>query len=98
MEPLEVLENPLTVSVVEADPSVSDVVSRDIILVLVDAEFDPSIIGRSRVLPCILEQVGQENPQKPLVPHGHRSRLCLEPQFAFRDPRPQFVDDLVTQR
>ena len=98
MEPLEGLEDFLTVGVVEADPIVSDVVGRDTTPVLGDAQLDPSVIARSRVLPCILKQVGQENPQKRLVSSGLDFRLRLELHVAIRDQRPQIVDDLSPQR
>ena len=50
MQPLEGSENYFVVGVVEADSIVADVVDRDIILVLDDAKFDPSVIA-SVVLP-----------------------------------------------
>ena len=93
MEPLEGSKNYLVLGVVEADPIVADVVDRDIILVFNDAEFDPSVIARSGVLPRILEQVSQENPQKRLVPEGLDFRLYLEPYVTIRDQHTQMVDD-----
>jgi hypothetical protein len=93
MEPLEGSKNYLVLGVVEADPIVADVVDRDIILVLNDAEFDPSVIAGSGILPCVLEQVGQENPPKRLVPEGLDFRLCLEPYVTIRDQHTQIVDD-----
>ena len=98
MEPLEGLENYLAVGVVEADPIVSHMVDRDIPVGFGDANLDPSVIARSGELPCILEQLGQENPQEWHVPIGRDFRLHLEPHVAVRSLCTQIVHDLLPQR